>query len=91
MIREWRGADVLWARHGRSVANLTKTLSYRVFDGDLTDVGRRQAQDLAERLVASRDRIGRLLQHQVLHDCRIRRSPEMAARIIARCAESASA
>jgi broad specificity phosphatase PhoE len=54
-------ADVLWARHGRSVANLTKTLSYRVFDADLTDVGRRQAQDLAERLVAGGDRIGRLV------------------------------
>ena len=45
--------DVLWARHGENVANLTKTLSFRVFDGDLTDAGRQQARDLAERLAAS--------------------------------------
>jgi probable phosphoglycerate mutase len=45
-------ADVLWARHGQNVANLTKTLSYRVFDGDLTEVGRGQARELGERLAA---------------------------------------
>jgi broad specificity phosphatase PhoE len=45
--------DVLWARHGENVANVTKTLSFRVFDGDLTDTGRQQARDLAERLAAS--------------------------------------
>jgi hypothetical protein len=28
---------LLWARHGENVANLTGTLSYRVFDGDLTE------------------------------------------------------
>ena len=31
-------AEILWARHGENVANLTRTFSYRVFDGDLTDV-----------------------------------------------------
>lgn len=43
-------AVILWARHGENVANLTRTLSYRVFDGDLTSHGQRQAQELAERL-----------------------------------------
>jgi broad specificity phosphatase PhoE len=60
MIKEWR-RSVLWARHGENVANLTKTLSYRIFDGDLTDIGRRQARDLAERLaVGGGDPIGLL-------------------------------
>jgi broad specificity phosphatase PhoE len=44
---------VWWARHGENVANLTRTLSYRVFDGDLTQAGRRQAAELAVRLAGS--------------------------------------
>jgi broad specificity phosphatase PhoE len=45
---------ILWARHGQNAANLSHTLSYRVFDGDLTDEGRQQAQLLADRLNAER-------------------------------------
>jgi broad specificity phosphatase PhoE len=52
--------EVWWARHGENVANLSRTFSYRVFDGDLTETGRRQAQDLAERLVACGAEIGPL-------------------------------
>jgi broad specificity phosphatase PhoE len=44
---------ILWARHGENVANLTGTFSYRVFDGDLTDLGKRQALELAGRLAAA--------------------------------------
>lgn len=44
---------IFWARHGQNVANLTDTFSYRVFDGELTEHGRRQAARLAERLAAS--------------------------------------
>ncbi len=36
-----------WARHGQNVANLTNTFSHRVFDGDLTELGREQATRLA--------------------------------------------
>ena len=39
---------VLWARHGENVANLSATLSHRVYDGDLTEAGREQAERLAE-------------------------------------------
>lgn len=42
--------DILWARHGENVANLTGTFSHRVFDGDLTSLGQRQARELADRL-----------------------------------------
>jgi broad specificity phosphatase PhoE len=45
-------AHILWARHGENVANLTRTLSYRVYDGNLTENGRRQARELAARLAA---------------------------------------
>ncbi len=44
---------MLWARHGENVANLTGTFSYRVFDGDLTELGKRQALELARRLAAA--------------------------------------
>jgi broad specificity phosphatase PhoE len=50
-----RGQDVVmtvvhWARHGENIANLSRTFSYRVFDGDLTDRGIEQAEALAARL-----------------------------------------
>jgi broad specificity phosphatase PhoE len=41
-----------WARHGQNVANLTETFSHRVYDGDLTGLGRQQAHQLGERLTA---------------------------------------
>jgi len=43
---------VEWARHGQNVANLTETFSHRIFDGDLTELGRQQAHQLGERLAA---------------------------------------
>lgn len=52
---------VHWARHGENVANLSRTFSYRVFDGDLTNGGIAQAQRLAERLHAAPDRYGLLV------------------------------
>jgi broad specificity phosphatase PhoE len=51
---------VHWARHGENVANLSRTFSYRIFDGDLTDRGVTQAHDLAETLSASGHRYGLL-------------------------------
>jgi broad specificity phosphatase PhoE len=54
-------AVVHWARHGENVANLSRTFSYRVFDGDLTDRGVTQAERLAERLLAATDRYGLLV------------------------------
>jgi hypothetical protein len=38
---------ILWARHGQNVANLSATFSCRVFDGDLTERGQRQAAEMA--------------------------------------------
>jgi broad specificity phosphatase PhoE len=52
---------VHWARHGENVANLSRTFSYRVFDGDLTNSGIAQAERLAERLHAATDRYGLLV------------------------------
>lgn len=44
---------VFWARHGENVANLTRTFSHRIFDGDLTEHGRGQALALAHSLTNS--------------------------------------
>lgn len=52
---------VHWARHGENVANLSRTFSYRVFDGDLTNRGIVQARGLAERLHAATDHYGLLV------------------------------
>lgn len=48
------------ARHGENVANTSRTFSYRVFDGDLTDQGIAQAGQLAEALRAAAHRYGLL-------------------------------
>jgi broad specificity phosphatase PhoE len=48
---------LVWARHGQNVANLTETFSHRIFDGDLTDLGRMQADDLGRRLAVSAQRV----------------------------------
>jgi broad specificity phosphatase PhoE len=45
-------ALVTWARHGENLANVTRTLSFRVYDESLTERGRQQARDLAARLAA---------------------------------------
>jgi broad specificity phosphatase PhoE len=44
---------VLWTRHGENHANLTRTLSHRVVDRELTVRGREQAQALAESLAGT--------------------------------------
>jgi broad specificity phosphatase PhoE len=43
---------VTWARHGENLANVTRTLSFRVYDESLTGRGCQQARDLAARLAA---------------------------------------
>jgi broad specificity phosphatase PhoE len=52
---------VHWARHGENVANLSRTFSYRVFDGDLTERGIAQAEHLAETLCAASPGYGLLV------------------------------
>jgi len=52
---------ILWARHGENVANLSRTFSYRVFDGELTSRGRRQARELADQLTGDGGRPVRYL------------------------------
>jgi probable phosphoglycerate mutase len=71
-------AEVLWARHGENVANLTRTFSYRVFDGDLTEAGRQQAEDLAGRLADGADEPVRLLACSPLR--RARQTAEIVGR-----------
>jgi broad specificity phosphatase PhoE len=44
---------VHWARHGENVANVSRRFSYRIFDGDLTDRGMTQAEQLADVLQAA--------------------------------------
>jgi probable phosphoglycerate mutase len=43
---------VLWARHGHSEANLTRTFSHRVHDPGLTPLGQSEAAALADRLAS---------------------------------------
>jgi probable phosphoglycerate mutase len=46
MTRLW------WARHGQSEANVSHTFSHRRYDPPLTELGRREAADLARRVAA---------------------------------------
>ncbi len=50
--------QLLWARHGENVANLSRTFSHRVFDGDLTERGRAQAERLGQLLASAGSPIG---------------------------------
>ena len=43
---------VTWARHGENLANVTRTLSFRIYDESLTERGCHQARDLAAGLAA---------------------------------------
>lgn len=73
-------ATVLWARHGENVANLSRTLSYRIFDGDLTPAGRRQARALAVRLAGrAGDPIGQLVCSPLR---RARQTAEVAGQLL---------
>ena len=45
---------VTWARHGENRANVTRTLSFRVYDESLTGRGCQQARDLAAGASAGR-------------------------------------
>jgi len=73
-------ATVLWARHGENVANLTQTFSHRVFDGDLTPAGRRQARALAARLAGrDRDPVGQLVCSPLR---RARQTAEIISRLL---------
>jgi len=78
-------ARILWARHGQNVANITRTFSYRVFDGDLTSTGRQQAARLAERLAVQDDRIGQVVCSP------LRRARQTAEIVVARLGLPAAA
>jgi probable phosphoglycerate mutase len=52
---------VHWVRHGENAANVSRTFSYRIFDGDLTDRGVRQAEQLAAALQADGHHYGLLV------------------------------
>jgi broad specificity phosphatase PhoE len=67
-----------WARHGENAANLSRRLSYRVYDGDLTERGIAQAEQLAETLRAS------ALQYQLLVSSPLRRARQTADILSAR-------
>ncbi|HZC71648.1 MAG TPA: histidine phosphatase family protein [Jatrophihabitans sp.] len=51
---------VEWVGHGENVANVTRTLSFKVFDGELTESGIAEAHRIGERVRISDD------QHAVL-------------------------
>src|SRR5215472_6365596 len=51
---------VHWARHGENAANVSRTFSYRIFDGDLTDLGIMQAEQLAAALHVATNHYGLL-------------------------------
>jgi ribonuclease H / adenosylcobalamin/alpha-ribazole phosphatase len=51
---------VHWARHGENAANVSRRFSHRIFDGDLTDHGVRQAEQLAAALQAGKHQFGLL-------------------------------
>lgn len=52
---------VRWVRHGQNEANVTRTLSHRTCDPDLTDLGRRQARDAATGLAGLHPPAGALV------------------------------
>jgi len=66
---------VYWVRHGENTANLSRRFSYRVFDGDLTDRGVAQAQELTRALRVNGRHYGLLV-------CSPLRRAQQTARIV---------
>ncbi len=66
---------VHWARHGENAANVSRRFSYRIFDGDLTDRGSRQAELLAASLSAAGHDYGLLV-------CSPLRRAQQTARVV---------